>query len=201
MKEVGFPWEIDAFDAKEALRAGHEQPLATYLHEAAAILNQLSDLADQIDTGAAPRLKLVPADEQLDSETTLTNPERDEDWEGDPVQVRTAIERGNAQAVGWYLHDLGQVLHLLSAALVPTADHRGWRLEFIRKHRGRRSDPAKRWSNSRIEMELRFGALSGVKQESTIADLENKYGVSRATIMRIAQRKIGNRKSHKKSNC
>jgi hypothetical protein len=60
-----YSWEIDAIDAKEAMRAGNEQAVGTYLDGAAAILKLLAAWTDHGETARPSwRLKLVSGEQQ-----------------------------------------------------------------------------------------------------------------------------------------
>ena len=184
------PWEIVAFDAKEAMREGHEQPIAIYLEAASAIIKLLAALMDDDTTPETSwRLRLVPIGEQ--PPIAPHNPSEriyEEDWEGDPDQLRKAIARGNSQAVGWYLRDLGEVLKGLARCLSPTTQAQDWRLMFRQARRGRRRDAATEDLHSLIRLRLWLGKQRGIKQEATITELMHEFRVSRATIMRSKRR-------------
>jgi hypothetical protein len=98
MKQFGsepYPWEADVFDAKEAIRGGHDQPLASYLRDAAKGAKLIAQIADPIE-GDAPKLKLLPAkNKKLDG----AHDELVEDWDGTARRCRFSTNPSHAG--GW----------------------------------------------------------------------------------------------------
>ena len=176
-------WEIGPVDAKEALRNGHEKVLAVFLSDAAAALSSLAARTEDDGSDTPP---LLPAnDPPTATADNRAAPHDDEwEWEGTANQVMDALNNGQLQLVAQYLRDLADVLRMVSTRLSSTLAQRDWQLRFIRKHAGRRPDPNTEQLHTRLRMELRFAKAKGIKQESVIADLEERYDVSRSTIMR-----------------
>jgi hypothetical protein len=185
------PWEVDVFDAKEAVRRGHEQPLGAYLRDAAKGAALLAETADPINGDAAPTLIFLPKKSAADADAL------DEDFDGTSDQIKRAIDRGNMRAIGWYLRGLSELLDLTAEALSDANRRLEWKLKFARRRSGRPVDRQRQSVERAIDMQLRFAKARGVKQESRISELMQKYGISRATIMRINQRRKPKR-SHKK---
>ena len=191
------PWEVAPCDAKEALRNGRPGPLATYLDDGATALLRLAALNEEIGSGASGKVALCTLAQPPSTDDT-THPSDDDDWEGTADQILDAIANGHFQLVGTYLTDMADVLRMVSRRLVPASAHRDWQLRFVRRHAGRRPDPNTEQMHARLRLELRFAKAKGIKQESVIADLEERYGVSRSTIMRaMKSSKASAAKSHK----
>jgi hypothetical protein len=179
------PWEIDVFVAKDALRHGQERPLAIYLRDAAKGLRFLAELADPEAEGATPKLELLLAT----NEQAAENEGREdvaEEWGGSLHQLKQALDRGSTQGMGCYLRELSGVLEGLADTL---RGRRERKLRFQRSRAGKPRDPE--WQSVRraIQTHLWLAKAHGVKQESTISDLKARYGLSRATIMRMNQAK------------
>jgi hypothetical protein len=194
---AGAPAEIEAadcFDAKEAVRFGHERPIGWYLRDAAEILSLLANLLDPMDQNEQ-RLQFTSGS------TSPATPIPDEavEWEGSHSQVKEAIRAGSAEPIGWYLRDVVDLLRRVAAALDARKDSRQWQLKFVRKGRGRRSDETQKMlADSRIAFQLRMMTHRAGKQESAIAELKDSRGISRATLFRAKGPSKGIRESHKK---
>lgn len=186
------PWELGPCDAKEALRKGRLGPVATYLNDGATALSLLAGLSEETGWGA-----LAKAPQQSPLADGTANHDDDE-WEATADQIFDAIANRHFRLVGAYLTDLADVLRMLSRCLSPVPAHRDWQLKFVRQHAGRRPNQNTEQLRARLRMELRFAKAKGIKQESVIADLEVRYGVSRSTIMRaMKSSKASAAKSHK----
>jgi hypothetical protein len=182
------PEEASPFNAKDAFRQGegHEPILGQYTRDLAEALTLIANL---LDPKGRPkrglRLKFVDQDDRsLSAKKKRASRAIDEDWEGNFLQLQEAIERRSAIAIGWYLRDGAEVLSLLGARLDPPAKHKGWQLAFVRKGRGRRSDPAKLREESAIAHDLMTRTWSTGKQEAAIAEVADKRKISRSKIFR-----------------
>jgi len=182
------PEEADPFNAKDAFRQGegHEPVLGQYTRDLAETLTLIADL---LDPKGRPkqglRLKFVGQDDRpLSVKNKRASRANDEDWEGSLRQLQEAIERRSAAALGWYLRDGAEVLSILGARLDPPAKYKGWQLAFVRKGRGRRSDPAKLREESAIAHDLMTRTWSTGKQEAAIAEVADKRKIIRSKIFR-----------------
>ena len=193
--------ETSAADAKEALRQGREPPLAQHLGDMAEGLKILAEMFDPTDD-LKPAIQIQQASASS-AKTSKANrksgPEPTEDWEGNLRQFKLAVASGNAAAIGSYVRDASDVLHRLATTLDPTAGSKGWRLTFVRRGRGKPSDPIKQLlDNSQIARELAFETKRVGKQEAAIQALaDNKKG-SRAKLFRAKANARPKNKSHKK---
>ena len=114
---------------------------------------------------------------------------QNDDWEGTRDQIDGAMKNGSVELIGWYLSDAADVLGHLAAALAPPQKSRSWRLEFVRKGRGRRHDPTSSlMTKSKRAMELKFAARRLGKQEAAIAEHKGEPGRSRASLFRAIRR-------------
>ncbi len=168
------PYERSPADALEAFRQGQgwEAPLGGYFEELAEGLTMLAELFNGGD------------DHNQEADKTMPD-EFAEDWEGDLEQLRVAIKSRSKELIGWYLRDAAEVLRHSARALNPDEDSRHWRLKFCRRGKGRRSDPlGKMMMKTNIQVDLLDARRRGIKQESVIAELKNRRGVSRSTIFR-----------------
>lgn len=145
----------------------------------------IAELFDGGDEGK-PRCTLhtAPETKQETARKAGTSPaSTEEDWEGDLEQLNAALTSGHAEPIGWYLRDAAEILGRSARALSPDQTSRGWRLKFCRQGRGRRSDRFERMiMETGIRAAMAFAKARGIKQESVVAELEERFGVSRATI-------------------
>jgi hypothetical protein len=189
LKPSSNPEEADVFEAKKALQTGKAQPVANYLR----------DLADRLRHRTRPAESIPRKRRQVPAATGKTIP-----WNDGDLQVEEAIEQGNEELLESFDRDAVLLEHL-AAALDGAPGSWGGRFKFVRDRRGRPSDVAKVFHDSRIASELMSATLhSGPgggpgKQESAIGDLKEKGGASRATIFRAKARRKVKRKSRKKS--
>lgn len=188
-KPTSFP-PADVFDAKEALRNGEERPIGWYLEDAAENLSRISDCLDPSNS------KLNASNLQFRTEppgTTTNRPELPKDdfdeWIGTRAQVDAAIKAGSPKLFGWYLQDLGDFLSRLAPAFNPPEHSRDWRLQFVRKGRGRRYDPMQQLlRDSHSTLMLRMATREAGKQEAAIAALKGRPGASRANLFKRKRR-------------
>jgi hypothetical protein len=189
-KSTSFP-PANVFDAKQALRNGQEHPVGYYLEDAAENLRRISDYLDppmtitdgkSLEVGTEP-----PSDEVVDHSTM---PEDDfREWIGSPAQIKAAIEARSPELLGCYLRDLGDVLSRLSSAFNPPEHGKDWRLEFVWKGRGKRSDPMEQmFRDSHSELLLRMETHKLGKQEAAIESLKSRPGASRANLFKRKRR-------------
>lgn len=120
--------EVRPFHAKEALSQGNASGLGYYARDLAQALKLIGKL----------RLVIRGRRKEPGDRKERT------DWNGSLRELQEAIETGNIEAVSWYLLDAADVIARMAAALDPPPDSRGWRLEFVRKGQGRRSDPIRK---------------------------------------------------------
>ena len=169
------PYERSPADALEAFRQGQgwEAALGSYFEELAEGLTMLAELFHEED------------DHNQEADKTIPD-EFAEKWEGDLEQLRVAIKSRSKELIGWYLRDAAEILRHSAQALNPDEHSRQWRLKFCRRGRGRRSDPReKMMMETNIQMDLLAARRRGIKQESVIAELQEKYECSRPTIFRL----------------
>jgi hypothetical protein len=181
----------DVFDALEALRNGTERPIGWYLEDASKIVSRVADLLDppnSTENGACLQFpSFGNVDVQADKEVTGSAQESDE-WVGSCAQIEAAIAGGRAKPVGWYFRDLGDFLRYLAPAFDPPKGATDWQLQFVRKGRGRRSNPVQQMlADSAFAFKLRMKTRAAGKQEAAIKDFEQN-GVSRATTFRKKRR-------------
>jgi hypothetical protein len=181
----------DVFDAFEALRNGKERPIGWHFEDASKILSRVADLLDPPNPTENGTCLQFPSsgnvDVQADKEVTSSAQESDE-WVGSCAQIEEAIAKGRAKPLGWYFRDLGDLLSRLAPVFDAPQGATGWRLQFVRKGRGRRSNPVQEMlADSAFALKLRMKTRAAGKQEAAIKDLE-KHGVSRATAFRRKQR-------------
>jgi hypothetical protein len=174
--------EVRPFHAKEALSQGNASGLGYYARDLAQALKLIGKL----------RLVIRGRRKEPGDRKERT------DWNGSLRELQEAIETGNIEAVSWYLLDAADVIARMAAALDPPPDSRGWRLEFVRKGQGRRSDPIRKkmMRDSAISLKLALATWrAGGHQKAGIADLKAE-GISRATALRAkAARRKANRKA------
>jgi hypothetical protein len=174
------PAETDVFEAIQALQSGDERPVRQCLGDLAQILNFLANRSAQLVPQDRPPVLLTEH---------VVVPDEDAEWEGSFLQVKEAIEHGDMGAVGLYLRDAAKFLRRLAGlpdGQTPSGD---WQWTLRRRERGRRSDPVSRMLRDSLRaMELRFATLHAGKQESALADLKARRGISRATMMRAKRR-------------
>jgi hypothetical protein len=178
------PYERSPADALEAFRQGQgwEAPLGRYFEDLAEGLTMLAELFNGGD------------DHNQEADKTMSD-EFAEEWEGDLEQLRVAIKSRSKESIGWYLRDAAEILRHSAQALHPGKYSRQWHLRFYREGGGRRSDPWKKQSmETEIRMELVGARQRGIKQESVIAELQKKYGVSRPTIFRLMRGRLSQKK-------
>jgi hypothetical protein len=182
LKPSSNPEEADVFEAKKALQSGKEQPIANYFR----------DLAERLRRQAQPAgIKVVPQKRRRVPVATGTIP-----WNDGDLQVEEAIEQGNEEMLESFDRDAVLLEHL-AAALDGGPGSWGWRLKFVRDRRGRPSDVAKVFRDSRIARDLKSATLRAGKggapgkQDSAIAELKEKQGISRSTVMRVKARRKG----------
>lgn len=188
-KPTGSP-PADAFDAKQALWNGEEHPVGWYLEDAGEILGRISDYLDPPDAnhqGKSIKLGTEPMDGVADHSMM---PEDDfGDWVGSPAQVKAAIDAGSFELLGWYLRDLGDFVSRLAPAFNPPEHSKDWRLQFVRKGRGRRSDPMQQMLHDLDSaLMLRMATLKAGKQEAAIEHLKARPGASRANLFKRKRR-------------
>jgi hypothetical protein len=180
------PEEADVFEAKKALQTGKAQPLANYLR----------DLAERLRRQARPAESMPRKQRRVPAATGKTIP-----WNDGDLQVEEAIGQGNEELLESLDRDAVLLEHL-AAALDGAPGSWGWRLNFKRSRRGRPSDVAKVFHDSRISTDLkseilRAGEGKGPgKQDSAIHALKQERGISRSTVMRVKARRKGKPKSH-----
>lgn len=181
------PEEADTFNAKEALvlGSGHEPTIGQYVQDVAEVLNRAANLLDpKHNQTQTVQLQFVVRGPRASTAKKSPASRKEEEWDGSLLQAKEAIKNRHAKALGWYLRDAAGVLGNLGARLAPPADFRGWRLEFVRKGRGRRSEPGKHWDDAAIAQDLSLETLTTGKQEAAVAEVVAKRKTSRATIMR-----------------
>jgi hypothetical protein len=197
------PEEADPFNAKDAFRQGegHEPVLGQYTRDLAEALTLIADLLDPSGRSKRRvRLEFVGQNRRpLAVKKKRAGLANDEDWEGSLPQLQEAIERRIATAIGWYLHDGAEVLRILAARLDPPAKYKGWQLAFVRKGRGRRTDPSKLRKESTIAHDVMTRTWSTGKQEAAVLEVEVARKISRSTVFRAKKSRSTSKKSSKSS--
>ena len=175
----------DVFDALEALGNGTVRPIGWYLEDASKIVSKVADLLDPPNATENGTCLQFPSsgnlDVQADGEVTSLAQEADE-WVGSCAQIEQAIAGGREKPLGWYFRGvLGDFLRCLAPAFDAPEGSRDLQLQFVRKGRGRRSNPGSRqYYESEFAFKLRMKTRDAGKQEAAIKDFEQN-GVSRAT--------------------
>jgi hypothetical protein len=195
------PGEADYFNVKEALNqgSGHEPVVGEYARDLAEVLKLLAGHLDPHDKRKQGlQLRFVdPEGKPVCAKRKRTSPHEDEEWEGNFRQVQAAIAGANAKALAWYLLEAAEILSATGARLDPPEKHNDWQLAFVRKGRGRRSDPEKFLNDSGVARKLMMKTIEAGKQEAAIAELEDERKISRATIFRT-KKGPSTKKSQKK---
>jgi hypothetical protein len=181
----------DVFDALEALRNGTERPIGWYLEDASKIVSRVADLLDpQNSTESGTFLQFASSGNvhvQPAKEVT-SSPQESDEWVGSCAQIDEAIAARTVKPLGWYFRGLGDVLRCLAPAFAPPKGSRDLRLQFVRKGRGRLSNPVQQMlADSDFAFKLRMKTRAAGKQEAAIKDFEQN-GVSRATTFRKKRR-------------
>ena len=117
------PWEVDAFDAREAFSSGRALTLANYFSMAAEAISLITSMRMTAIAGTSLDRLLTDA---------IDVPE---DWDGSFLQIQISIQRQDMIAIASFLDDHAQVLNRLGAAF--HADRAQWHLQFKRCGRGR----------------------------------------------------------------
>ena len=180
----------NVFDAKQALRNGEEHPVGWYLEDAGEILSIISDCLDPPNGNQIARSLQFGA-EPSDVARDLAKMPQDDlgEWVGSPAQIKAAIASGSPEPLGWYARELGDFLGRLASAFNPPEQSRGWRLKFVRKGRGKRSDPMEQmFRDSDSAAMLRMATRKAGKQEAAIAELKGRPGASRANLFKRKHR-------------
>jgi hypothetical protein len=188
-KPTGSP-PADVFEAKQALRNGEEHAVGWYLEDATEILSIISDCLDPPNNNRIARNLKFSAEPSSVASDPADLPEDDlGEWIGSPAQVKAAIATGSLKLLGWHLRDLGDFLSRLAPAFNPPEHSRDWRLQFVRKGRGRRYDPMQQLvRDSDSTLMLRMATREAGKQEAAIADLKGRPGASRANLFKRKRR-------------
>jgi hypothetical protein len=181
----------DVFDALEALRNGTERPIGWYLEDASKIVSRVADLLDPPNsTENGTFLQFASSgtvDAQPGKEVT-SSAQGSVEWVGSCAQIEEAIAGGRAKPLGCYFRELSDFLRCLAPAFAAAEGETDWRLRFVRKGRGRRSNSVQRMlADSDFAFKLRMKTLAAGKQEAVIKEFEQN-GVSRATAFRRKRR-------------
>ena len=187
-KSRSFP-PADVFAAKQALRNGEEHPVGWYLEDAAENLSSISDCLDPLDSNQITRnLQFGTEPGGVTGDPAKMPEDELDEWVGSPAQVKAAIAAGSPEPLGRYLRELGDFLSRLASAFNPPEHGRDWQLNFVRKGRGKRSDPTQMLRDSDSTLMLRMATHKAGKQESAIADLKGRPGASRANLFKRKRR-------------
>jgi hypothetical protein len=180
----------DVSDAKQALRNGEEHPVGWYLEDAAEILSIISDcLNPPNSTRIVRKLQFGTEPSGVAGAHSMTSEDDLGEWVGSPAQIKAAIASGSPEPLGWYARELGDLLGSLASAFNPPEQSRGWRLKFVRKGRGKRSDPMEQmFRDSGSAAMLRMATRKAGKQEAAIAELKGRPGTSRANLFKRKRR-------------
>jgi hypothetical protein len=183
--------EVRPSRVKEALLQGDASGLGYYARDLAQALKLIGNLCDPKQE---QKLRLI-----IRGRRKEPGDRKETDWGGSLHELQEAIETGNIEAVSRYLVQAADIIDRMAAALDPPPDSRHWRLEFVRKGQGRRSDPIRKkmMRDSAISLKLALATWrAGGHQKAGIADLFKAEGISRATALRAkASRRKANRKA------
>ncbi len=179
------PGEAGPSHARKDLRHGNERGVGYFARDHAEALSLLADLLDPPD-GTARQLQFVSHRRQRPAPDDSRD--EDSDWEGALVEVKDAINTGSLAPIGRYLRDAADVYRQVGDALDPRPGSRDWRLEFVRKGRGRRDDPDKALKPTFVRLALASAKREYPKQDSAIKHLQTK-GISRTKIFRAKKKK------------
>lgn len=203
------PW-----DALNAVSNGDAAKLCACLEELAASLLFISELLDPSDELMPPltfkddegaeagkrlaercwkrpwdQVSLYYEDDVLSQDTLdhLIAEGEDNSWEGKSSELIEAAHLRVAPPFGWYLHTVAQLLIAIGETLKPGPDAEAERqLKFQRRRRGRPTDPTEVFfRESAIAEEVQSEKHRLGKQEAAVHSVAQKYGHSRATIMRL----------------
>jgi hypothetical protein len=178
-----YPEDVDVFEARKALQTGKVQPVANYLRDLAERLRRRANLAGtKVVSRKRRRIPVATGNADLQVEEPQGNQELLESFDRDAA-----------------------FLEHLAATLDGAPGSWGWRLQFVRRHRGRPTDRvARMFRDSRVARDLASATQhsgkggSPGKQESAITDLGENQSISRATIMRAKRRHKGKQQSKNK---
>ena len=108
----------------------------------------------------------------------------DLEFEFDTVDVAWAIEGGRAELVDDYLREHGKLMTLLGDMFDPEGLTE-FQLKPVRRRRGKPQDRKRVLLEGKIHQDLRFARVRGEKLEAAIAEMSEKYNLSRSTVFRI----------------
>jgi hypothetical protein len=167
------------FDAREALENGSVAGIGRYLRDDVASL-----------------LKLIPKHRQQSGQQSTNPPGYDPDleFEFDTANMAWAIESGHSELVDDYLREHGKLMALLGDMLDPKGRSE-FQLKPVRRRRGKPNDDERVFREDKIHQDLRFAHVRGGKLEAAIAEMSEKYNLSRSTVFRIWKKRRSDQKS------
>jgi len=191
-------------EASKCIADANAEPLGRYL--AADLATILNLLADRFDPPEAPGGAQHSRHEPLSvpdagSGQIQTSDHETEEWVSDTADVEYCISAGFMVPVAWFLRDLSVLARQLGRAIGPNGDPEGMELRFVRRRRGKPTDPMeKMFRETRIQNAV-LGAPADQKRESVIQEVMGRTGRSRSTIFKtLSKGESGKRKSHKIRN-
>jgi hypothetical protein len=168
------------FDAREALENGSVAGIGRYLRDDVASL-----------------LKLIPKHRQQSGQQSTNPPGYDPDleFEFDTADMAWAIESGHSELVDDFLRQLAGFLRPLGDMLDP-AGRGEFQLRPVRRRKGKPKNQKQAILEGNIHRDLRFARirLAG-KLEAAIAEVSEKYNLSRSTVFRIWKKTRSDQKS------
>ena len=185
-----YPWEADPFNAREALREGDTRGVGYFARDLGKALELLGRHCDpKAEQDGRPKISFGrnPHPKQPAGR-------KEREWEGTLLELQEAIETRNIEAVACYLREAGDFLSSLGTALDPPPRFRGLMLEFRRKGQGRPSDRWKVITDSAIRQAVTSATQRLGKREAAVAEIAEKFGISRPTIFRALDRRPENRR-------
>jgi hypothetical protein len=168
------------FDAREALENGSVAGIGRYLRDDVASL-----------------LKLIPKHRQQSGQQSTNPPGYDPDleFEFDTADMAWAIESGHSELVDDFLRQLAGFLRPLGDMLDP-AGRGEFQLRPVRRRKGKPKNQKQAILEGNIHRDLRFARIRlGGKLEAAIAEVSEKYNLSRSTVFRIWKKTRSDQKS------
>jgi hypothetical protein len=168
------------FDAREALENGSVAGIGRYLRDDVASL-----------------LKLIPKHRQKSGQQSTNPPGYDPDleFEFDTADMAWAIESGHSELVDDFLRQLAGFLRPLGDMLDP-AGRGEFQLRPVRRRKGKPKNQKQAILEGNIHRDLRFARIRlGGKLEAAIAEVSEKYNLSRSTVFRIWKKTRSDQKS------
>jgi hypothetical protein len=175
----------------------------------AAQVSNLSDAGEALENGSiagigrylrddvARLLRLIAERRHRPSQRTTKPPGYDPDleFEFDAADVAWAIENGLSGLVDDFLRQLARFLRPLGDMLDPAGPGE-FQLKPVRRRKGKPKNQKQAILEGNIHRDLRFARVRlGGKLEAAIAEVSEKYNLSRSTVFRIWKKTRSDQKS------